>query len=187
MSLSKHPIDYIEKAVDREKRTLAMSTEHDIAFGISVLDHPERKRNMHLWCYSTIALDKVEEWLKSIQAISTPNIESFKNFEDLYGFVNRGIGGIKGIGNVEVYDVALYLGERMNPQVVPMANVYVHGKLVEAAVHYLTLTGRKVPKSLHAIKVEEFGVLYTEIADSPYAARAIEEWLCSEHDEIMKL
>lgn len=187
MSLVKYPIDYIPQVKARENRTMAMKTAHDIALGISDLDNPKHKRNMHLWCYSTDALNKVEDWLKSIQAISTPNIDSFKNFEDLYGFVNRGIGSIKGIGNVEVYDVALYLGERMSPQVVPMANVYVHGKLVEAARHYLTLTGRKVPKALHTIKVEEFGALYTEIADSPYAARAIEEWLCSEYDEIMKL
>lgn len=101
--------------------------------------------------------------------------------------MNKGIGSIKGVGNVEVYDVSLYLGERMSQQVVPMDYVYVHGKLVEAARHYLTLSSRKAPKGLHKIKVAEFGALYSEIADSPYAARAIEEWLCCEHDEIMKL
>ena len=68
-----------------------------------------------------------------------------------------------------------------------MTNVYVHGKLVEAVRHYLLLSGRKVPRSLHKIKGEDLGSIYSEIADSPYAARAIEEWLCNEHDEIMKL
>ena len=38
-----------------------------------------------------------------------------------------------------------------------MTNVYVHGKLVEAARHYLLLSGRKVPRSLHKIKVEDLG------------------------------
>ena len=45
----------------------------------------------------------------------------------------------------------------MSPQVIPMTNVYVHGKLVEAVRHYLLLSGRKVPRSLHKIKVEDFG------------------------------
>lgn len=183
----KYPKDYIQRARNREVYDQSMSSEHELAYGISKAITPDLKRNMHLWCYSTDALNKVEDWLKSIHAISTPNTDSFMGFENLYGFVNRGISSIKGIGNVEVYDVALYLGERMNPQVVPMDYVYVHGKLVEAAHHYLTLSGLKVPKALHTIEVEEFGTLYTEIADTPYAARAIEEWLCSEHDEIMKL
>lgn len=187
MSLTKYPIDYIQTAMDREKRTLAMTTEHDIAFGISALDNPKHKRNMHLWCYTTESLGKVEDWLKNIQVATTPNFDSFKDFEALYAFVQQGIGGIKGVSKVEVYDVALYLGERMSPQVVPMAYVYVHGKLVEATRHYLTLSGCKVTKTSHNIKVEEFGDLYSEIANSPYAARAIEEWLCCEHDKIMKL
>ena len=38
-----------------------------------------------------------------------------------------------------------------------MTNVYVHGKLVEAVRHYLLLSGRKVPRSLHKIKVEHLG------------------------------
>ena len=38
-----------------------------------------------------------------------------------------------------------------------MTNVYVHGKLVEAVRHYLLLSGRKVPRSLHKIKVEDLG------------------------------
>lgn len=185
--MMKDPKDYIQRAKDREIYDQSMASEHELAYGICKAITPDLKRNMHLWCYSTFALEKVKEWLRSIHAISTPNFDSFRDFDDLYGFVNRGIGGIKCIGNVEVYDVALYLGERMNPQVVPMDYVYVHGKLVEAAHHYLTLSGLKVPKALHTIEVEEFGVLYTEIADSPYAARAIEEWLCSEYDEIMKL
>ena len=38
-----------------------------------------------------------------------------------------------------------------------MTNVYVHGKLVEAVRHYLLLSGRKVPRTLRKIKVEDLG------------------------------
>jgi len=183
----KHPKDYIQQAKNREVYDQSMSTEHELAYGICKAKDPRLKRNMHLWCYSTIALEKVGEWLKSIHAISKPNFKTFCNFEELYNCVQQSIGGIKGIGAVEIYDVALYLGERMSPQVIPMDYVYVHGKLVEAARHYRTLSGVKVPKVLHMIKIEEFGPLYSEIADSHYAARAIEEWLCYEYDEIMKI
>lgn len=61
MSLAKYPIDYIPKALAREERSLAMKTVHDIAFGISDLDVPKYKRNKHLWCYSTEALNEVED------------------------------------------------------------------------------------------------------------------------------
>ena len=183
----KYPKDYITHAKNRETYDLSMSSGHELAYGICKAIYPKLDRNKHLWCYSTIALEKVEDWLKIINVDKIPNFRSFKDFEELYEFVNQKIGGIKGIGDVEIYDVALYLGERMSPQVIPMTNVYVHGKLVEAARHYLSRSGRKVPRSLHKIKVEDFGSIYSEIADSPYAARAIEEWLCNEHDEVMKL
>lgn len=188
MSLAKYPIDYIPKAIAREKRTLVMKTVHDIAFGISDLDVPKYKRNKHLWCYSTDALNKVEDWLKSIHAIGTSNFKSFKDFEDLYDFVLGQIGTIPGISNVEVYDVSLYLGERMIPQVVPSDYVYVHGKLIEAARHFLKHFGVSIDKNepRYRIKVSDFCQIYSAISNSRYAARAIEEWLCHEHDEIMK-
>ena len=34
MALTMFPIDYIQTAKDREKRTLAMTSVHEIAFGI---------------------------------------------------------------------------------------------------------------------------------------------------------
>ncbi len=65
----------------------------------------------------------------TLNTISNPNFRSFTNFERLYDYVLSQIGTITGISNVEVYDVSLYLGERMTPQIVPSDYVYVHGKL----------------------------------------------------------
>ena len=185
MALTKYPIDYIQIAKDREKRTLAMSSVHDIAFGISPLDKRKYKRNRHLWCYSTKALYYVELWLDGLNVISNPNFMSFTNFEKLYDFVLGKIGHIPGISNVEVYDVSLYLGERMMPQIAPSDYVYVHGKLIEAARHYLKIS--KMKKPFYRIKTTDFGQIYMDISHYSYAARAIEEWLCNEHDEIMKI
>ena len=60
MALKKFPIDYIQIAKDRETRTLAMTSVHEVVFGISPLDERKYKRNRHLWCYSTEALTQVE-------------------------------------------------------------------------------------------------------------------------------
>lgn len=189
MALTKFPKDYIQVAKDREKRTLAMCSVHDIAFGISSLDEPKYKRNRHLWCYNTDSLNVVEKWLDSLNVMGNPNFQPFSGFEQLYDFVLGQIGKIHGISNVEVYDVSLYLGERMEPQIVPTEYVYVHGKLVEAARHYLKYMGvsinRKEPS--YRIKVSDFGQIYDALSGNSYAARAIEEWLCNEHDEIMNL
>ena len=189
MALTKYPIDYIQTAKDREMRTHAMTFVHEIAFGISPLDERKYKRNRHLWCYDTKTLQAVELWLNSLNVIGNPNFGSFADFEKLYDFVLGQIGTITGISNVEVYDVSLYLGERMTPQIVPSDYVYVHGKLVEAARHYLKHFGVSIDKNgpRYRIKATVFGQIYVAISNNPYAARAIEEWLCNEHDEIMKI
>lgn len=87
MALTKFPIDYIKIAKDREKRTLAMTYVHEIAFGISPLDKRKYKRNRHLWCYNTKALQAVEQWLNSLNVIGNPNLSSFADFEKLYDFM----------------------------------------------------------------------------------------------------
>lgn len=184
MALTMFPIDYIQTAKDREKRTLAMTSVHEIAFGISPLDKRKYKRNRHLWCYDTKALQSVELCLNSLNVIGNPNLSSFADFEKLYDFVLGQILHIPGISYVEVYDVSLYLGERMTPQIVPSEYVYVHGKLIQAARHYLKIS--KMKKPFYRIKSTDFGQIYVAISNNPYAARAIEEWLCNEHDEIMK-
>ena len=66
MALTKFPIDYIKIAKDREKRTLAMTSVHEIAFGISPLDKRKYKRNRQLWCYNTKALQAVGLWLNML-------------------------------------------------------------------------------------------------------------------------
>lgn len=154
MALTKFPIDYIKIAKDREKRTLAMTSVHEIAFGISPLDKRKYKRNRHLWCYNTKALQAVELWLNSLNVIGNPNLSSFADLEKLYDFVLGQIVHIPGISFVEVYDVSLYLGECMMPQIVPSEYVYVHGKLVQDARHYLKIS--KMKKPICRIKSTDF-------------------------------
>lgn len=110
----------------------------------------------------------------------------FGSFEELYDYVEEHIIEKKGVGAVMVYDVALYLGERMEPQVVPKDNVYVHGKLIDTARHLfklMNLTLKKV-KSGHRISISCFNPLGIASLDNQYAARAIEEWLCFEAEHI---
>ena len=110
----------------------------------------------------------------------------FGSFEELYDYVEEHIIGIEGVGAMMVYDVALYLGERMEPQVVPQEYVYVHGKLIDTARHLfklMNLTLRKVKRG-HRISIAYFDPLGIKSLDKQYAARAIEEWLCNEEKHI---
>ena len=103
------------------------------------------------------------------------------DIEKLYDYVN--IIEKKGVGAVMVYDVALYLGERMEPQ----EYVYVHGRLIDTARHLFELMNLPWQEVLcgHRISICYFEPLDTKALDKQYAARAIEEWLCFEADNIV--
>ena len=83
-----------------------------------------------------------------------------------------------------VYDVALYLGERMEPQ----DFVYVHGRLIDTARHLFELMNMPWKEVLcgHRISISCFEPLGIASLDKQYAARAIEEWLCFEAKNIKK-
>ena len=85
-----------------------------------------------------------------------------------------------------VYDVALYLGERMEPQVVPQEYVYVHGRLIDTARHLFKLMNMPWQEVLcgYRISIAYFDPLGIKSLDKQYAARAIEEWLCFEAEHI---
>ena len=126
--------------------------------------------------------------MRDLDVINNPNFKSFDSFENLYDYVEKSIIGIKGVGAVMVYDVALCLGERMIPQVIPQDFVYVHGRLIDAARHLFGLMGlplRKVKRG-QRIKMEYFKPLGVDSLDKRYAARATEEWLCFERENIVK-
>ena len=113
----------------------------------------------------------------------------FGSFEELYDYVEEHIIGIEGVGAMMVYDVALYLGERMEPQVVPQDYVYIHGSLIHAARHLFKLMNRPWQEVLcgHRISISCFEPLGIASLDKQYAARAIEEWLCFEAENIKKI
>lgn len=184
-----HPKDYIAYVKNtREPKNIGMRSAREIALGINVKLELKAKRNRHLWCYRNDAIDSVERWLTDLDVIHNPNFMSFRNFEELYDYVEKNIIGIKGVGAVMVYDVALSLGERMKPQVVPQEYVYVHGKLIDAARHLFCLM--KMPlhtvKRGHRISISYFEPFGIAALDRRYAARAVEEWLCNEAENIVR-
>lgn len=114
--------------------------------------------------------------------------KKFSSFEKLYDYVEEHILEKKGVGAMMVYDVALYFGERMGLQVVPQDYVYVHGRLIDTARHLFDLMNLPWLEVLygHRISISCFDPLGTKALDKQYAARAIEEWLCFEAENIKK-
>lgn len=186
MNHPKYYLDYVKNI--REPKDMGMRSAREIALGINLKLEPKAKRNRHLWCYRNDAIDSVEHWLMDLDVIHNPNFMSFDSFEELYDYVEKHIIGIKGVGAVMVYDVALCLGERMESQVVPQEYVYVHGKLVNAACHLFSLMNLtlRMVKYGHRISISYFEPLGIETLDKRYAARAIEEWLCNEAKNIAR-
>ena len=177
-------IDYVRNK--REPMDIGMSSAYEIARGVNNTNAPEAKRNGHLWCYSNEAIKEVESWLEGLNVGKNRNFQTFGSFEELYDYVEKHIIGIEGVGVVMVYDVALYLGERMKPQVVPQEYVYVHGKLIDAARHLFKLMHLTWQEVLcrNRISISCFDPLGIKALDKQYAARAIEEWLCFEAENI---
>lgn len=167
---------------------LGMTTAYEIARGVNNTMAPDAKRNGHLWCYSNDAIKEVESWLEGLNVGMNRNFQTFGSFEDLYDCVEEHILEKNGVGAVMVYDVALYLGERMEPQVVPQEYVYVHGRLIDTARHLCKLMNLPWQEVLcgHRISIYCFEPLGIASLDKQYAARAIEEWLCFEAKNIKK-
>lgn len=183
-----HPKDYLGYVMNtRELKDMGMRSAREIALGINLKLDPMTKRNRHLWCYRNDAIDSVEHWLMDLDVINNPNFRSFESFEELYDYVEKNIIGIKGVGAVMVYDVALCLGERMEPQVVPQEYVYVHGKLFNAARQLFVLMNQplRTVKRRYCINISYFEPMGIGALDKRYAARAIEEWLCNEAENIV--
>ena len=180
MKTISHYIDYVKNT--REPMDIGMSSAYEIARGVNNAINPDAKRNGHLWCYSNDAIKEVESWLEGLNVGMNRNFQSFGSFEELYDYVKEHIIEKKGVGAVMVYDVALYLGERMEPQVVPQEYVYVHGRLIDTARHLFELMNLPWKEVLcgHHISISCFEPLGTKALDKQYAARAIEEWLCFE-------
>lgn len=149
---------------------------------------PGAKRNGHLWCYSNDAIKEVESWLEGLNVGMNRNFHTFGSFEKLYDYVKEHIIGIEGVGAVMVYDVALYLGERMKPHVVPQEYVYVHGKLIDTALHLFKLMNMPWQEVMcrFRISIDYFDPWGIKSLDKQYAARSIEEWLCFEAEHIEK-
>ena len=184
MKTISHYIDYVKNT--REPMDIGMSSAYEIARGVNNTNDPEAKRNGHLWCYSNDAIKEVESWLEGLNVGMKRNFQTFGSFEKLYDYVKGHILEKKGVGAMMVYDVALYLGERMEPQVVPQEYVYVHGRLIDTARHLFELMNLPWQEVLcrHRISISCFEPLGIASLDKQYAARAIEEWLCFEAEHI---
>lgn len=184
MNSVSHYIDYVKNA--REPMDLGMTSAYEIARGVNNTINPKAKRNGHLSHYKNDAIKEVESWLEGLNVGKNRNFQSFGSFEILYDYVKEHIIEKKGVGAMMVYDVALYLGERMEPQVVPQDYVYVHGRLIDTARHLFELMNLPWQEILcgHRIRISCFEPLGIASLDKQYAARAIEEWLCFEAEKI---
>lgn len=179
-------IDYVKNK--REPMDIGMTSAYEIARGVNNTINPKAKRNGHLSHYKNDSIKDVESWLVGLNVGKNRNFQTFDSFENLYDYVEEHIIKKKGVGAMMVYDVALYLGERMEPQVVPQDYVYIHGSLIDAARHLFKLMNRPWQEGLygHRISISCFEPLGIASLDKQYAARAIEEWLCFEAENIKK-
>lgn len=116
-----HNTDYVRNI--REPKDIGVSSAREIARGINVNLDINSERNRHLWCYRIDAIEAVEHWLTELNVTINTNFKSFNNFENIYDYVEENNIGIRDVCAVMVYDIALCLGERMEPQVVPQESM----------------------------------------------------------------
>lgn len=185
MNSISHYIDYVKNK--REPMDIGMTSAYEIARGVNNTINPKAKRNGHLSHYKNDAIKEIESWLEGLNVGINRNFLTFGSLEKLYDYVKEHILEKKGVGAMMVYDVALYLGERMEPQVVPQDYVYVHGRLIDTARHMFELMNLPWQEVLrgHRICISCFEPLGIAYLDKQYAARAIEEWLCFEAENIV--
>ena len=98
---------------------------------------------------------------------------AYASFEDLYDAIRAAIGGLKGIGDVALYDIAVRIGFYLG--VYPCDYVYYHSYLKESARELL---GVKRLKSFRA-PVSDFRSVFSNMP-----AIFIEDILCSMHARI---
>ena len=87
MNHPKNYLDYVKNT--REPKDIGMTSAREIALGVNFKLELGAKRNSHLWCYRNDAIDSVERWLTDLDVIHNPNFMSFRNFEELYDYVDR--------------------------------------------------------------------------------------------------
>lgn len=76
-------------------------------------------------------------------------LTTYRNFEQLYGAVEKLIGSEKGIGDLMLYDIARMIGYSMQPTVLPVKLVYLQSGAKTGAKTLLGLkrVGRTLPTS----------------------------------------
>lgn len=128
-------------------------------------------RNPHLWSYSFNTLDCVANALKNNGVLA----KKYSNFEEIYNDIETIIGKISGVGHVEIYDVALYIGTQKG--IYPIDYVYVHGILIKATADFLGMKQSDIIKNGYKIEINKFRRFVTAFKPN-IAARALEEFLC---------
>lgn len=119
-----------------------------------------------------------KECLKNaLDALSSKGVldVQYSDFESLYKSVHDAIAGIRGIGNLTLYDVSLRLGRYYTPWIVPEDYVYVAQGALEGARRLL---GKDVVKKHLQDKVRLPISLFTGLFPN-ICSTHIEDMLCA--------
>lgn len=107
----------------------------------------------HQCCVLNIAKDAASMAIRKLQ------VGDVRDFEDLFGLVDRAIGNIPGIGDLAVYDVATRLGA--SPGKLPSKRVYLQSGALKGARALRLDSGKRslpveeFPSELHRLAVWE--------------------------------
>lgn len=106
---------------------------------------------------------------------------NYSDFESLYKSVRDAIAGIRGIGNLTLYDISLRLGRYYTPWIVPEDYVYVAQGALEGACKLL---GKDVVKKHLQDKVRLPISLFTGLFPN-ICSTHIEDMLCAYKDSFV--
>lgn len=103
---------------------------------------------------------------------------TYADFEELFDKVNSLIRGIRGIGLLVVYDIALRLGCSMYPKIIPLRYVYTHGARSKVDQSARTLLGSIAGSSIVKDRVDVNILRKLYPCFKHYSALEIEDILC---------
>lgn len=164
---------YIKKCRPDESLKFYASIE-DINKAVEKASHAKAetgKRHPHQRRIPKKVLDKVEKRLKTV------SFSNCSDFQGLYKKVEAEIAGIRGVGELMVYDTALRIGACLKVKVAP-EKVYLHAGTRKGAEAIL---GKSVLK-VKTLDMSEFPKEFKKL--SPHE---VEDCLCIYKDELKKL
>lgn len=173
---------FADHTLQRRQRLSSYWTIEDIvygAFGCAELNPDSHAVHGHFSQLSASYPDALPQAVAVLeQNRSSLYGRSYTDFEELFDIVNSLIRGIRGIGLLAVYDIAVRLGCSMCPKIIPLRYVYTHGagSIVDQSAR--TLLGSSAGSSIvnDRVDVNILRNLYPCLKH--YSALEIEDILC---------